>query len=219
MPEDKRSADELLNDGEAILAKAAQEVARARGASTNDDLEADMEDYDAAKEQADAGEEESDEGQEEPQEDEGEEEKPEMDPRMMAKAEGADLSAVDATPILEALDAKIARLEAVEAKLDGLLVKADAILSTQGLIVKAQGLMVKAQGQLSGTPIKAKSKVSVPTKVVEPQVNKQAIFAKAAELADIHLIGHVQHYANIGDVEGLRKALPPEIRSQVFPSN
>ncbi len=138
---------------------------------------------------------------------------PTGDEEPMAKA--AD-GFVDATPLLEAIDAKLAKLDALAERVRQL--EAQNATLVKALVEQNAGLgvLVKAHQVLTDeTPRRPKSKtVSVPTR---KQVDSlREIFAKAAEVVDDPVrMAQVEHYYHSGDAEGMLSSLTAEERAKL----
>lgn len=209
MTEMEKLGEEALQRAKALLAKAK--------ALSRDDLEEDFEDLDHPDlpedldEASEVDEEERDDdadedvamhrykdrgGEEEDEEDgEDEEDKP------VAKA-------VDALPILAAIEKRLRVLEAQERRLRRLVKAMDALL-------EGVGVLAKGYATLANTPKRPKSHAVVPTgrKGLTPG---EALAKALSVVKDPIRVGILEHYANRGDVDGLLAQLTPEERAKVF---
>jgi NADH dehydrogenase/NADH:ubiquinone oxidoreductase subunit G len=134
---------------------------------------------------------------EEDEEDEGEEEgKP------VAKA-------VDAVPILAAIEKRLRQVEALEKRL-AYMVKALEALTA------ATKAVAKGYAALAETPVKPKAhRAVVPTR--ERQPNPGELFSKALGVVkDPMRVAILEHFVNRGDVEGFLANLTPEERAKVL---
>jgi len=203
----ERMGEEALERAKALLAKAKgpdadfedyEEPELPEELDATDDLEdeeeraADHDEEGKARTPSDAdGEDEEDE------EDEGEGEgKP------VAKA-------VDAVPILAAIEQRLRRVEALEKRL-AYMVKALEALTT------ATKAVAKGYAALAETPVKPKAhRAVVPTGARQP--NPGELFSKALGVVKDPLrVAILEHFVNRGDVEGLLANLTPEERAKVL---
>jgi len=212
MTDFEKAGEEALERAQALLAKA-------QAKSMDDDFEDldepelpeeldetdDLEDEEERAAQHD--EELKAKGQEDEEEEDEEDEEDEGD-RPVAKA-------VDALPLLAAIEERLRRVEALEKRLAeqerrlGLLVKGLEAL-TSGVKTLAKGYAVLAE-----TPRKPKAhRVAVPTQVPRPSLSE--IMAKAAGVVkDPYRMAILEHYANRGDLEGVLANLLPEERAKI----
>jgi hypothetical protein len=134
--------------------------------------------------------------------DEDEEDEEEEEGKPVAKA-------VDAVPILAAIEERLRRVEALEKRL-AYMVKALEALTT------ATKAMAKGYAALAETPVKPKAhRAVVPTRVRQP--NPGELFSKALGVVkDPMRVAILEHFVNRGDVEGLLANLTPEERAKVL---
>jgi hypothetical protein len=202
---------DLERMGEEALERAKALLAKAKGA------DADFEDYDEPElpEELDATDDLEDEEEraadhdEEGKartpsdaDDEDEEDEDEEEGKPVAKA-------VDAVPILAAIEERLRRVEALEKRLT-YMVKALEALTT------ATKAMAKGYAALAETPVKPKAhRAVVPTRVQQP--NPGELFSKALGVVkDPMRVAILEHFVNRGDVEGLLANLTPEERAKVL---
>ena len=213
MTDFERAGEEALERAQALLAKAKSMDADFEGLDEpelpeeldeTDDLEDDEERAAQHDERLRAK------GQDDEEEDDEDEEEDEEEgaPRPVAKA-------VDALPLLAAIEERLRRVEALEKRLVeqerrlGLLVKGLEAL-TSGVKTLAKGYAVLAE-----TPRKPKvHRVAVPTQVPRPSLSE--VMAKAAGVVkDPYRMAILEHYANRGDLEGVLANLLPEERAKI----
>jgi hypothetical protein len=117
--------------------------------------------------------------------------------------------AVDAVPILAAIEERLRRVEALEKRLT-YMVKALEALTT------ATKAMAKGYAALAETPVKPKAhRAVVPTGARQP--NPGELFSKALGVVKDPLrVAILEHFVNRGDVEGLLANLTPEERAKVL---
>jgi hypothetical protein len=204
----ERMGEEALERAKALLAKAKgpdadfedyEEPELPEELDATDDLEdeeeraADHDEEGKARTPSDADEDEDD---EEDKEDDEEEGKP------VAKA-------VDAVPILAAIEERLRRVEALEKRLT-YMVKALEALTT------ATKAVAKGYAALAETPVKPKAhRAVVPTGARQP--NPGELFSKALGVVKDPLrVAILEHFVNRGDVEGLLANLTPEERAKVL---
>ncbi len=134
--------------------------------------------------------------------DEDEEDEDEEEGKPMAKA-------VDAVPILAAIEERLRRVEALEKRL-AYMVKALEALTA------ATKAMAKGYAALAETPVKPKAhRAVVPTGARQP--NPGELFSKALGVVkDPMRVAILEHFVNRGDVEGLLANLTPEERAKVL---
>jgi hypothetical protein len=137
---------------------------------------------------------------EEDEEDEGDEDEEEGKP--VAKA-------VDAVPILAAIEERLRRVEALEKRLTYMVKALEALTS-------ATKAMAKGYSALAETPVKPKAhRAVVPTGVRQP--NPGELFSKALGVVkDPMRVAILEHFVNRGDVEGFLANLTPEERAKVL---
>jgi hypothetical protein len=133
---------------------------------------------------------------------EDEEEEDEEEGKPVAKA-------VDAVPILAAIEERLRRVEALEKRLT-YMVKALEALTT------ATKAMAKGYAALAETPVKPKAhRAVVPTGARQP--NPGELFSKALGVVkDPMRVAILEHFVNRGDVEGLLANLTPEERAKIL---
>jgi hypothetical protein len=202
----ERMGEEALERAKALLAKAKgpdadfedyEEPELPEELDATDDLEdeeeraADHDEEGKARTPSDA-----DGGDEEDEEDDEEEGEP------VAKA-------VDAVPILAAIEKRLRRVEALEKRL-AYMVKALEALTT------ATKAVAKGYAALAETPVKPKAhRAVVPTGARQP--NPGELFSKALGVVKDPLrVAILEHFVNRGDVEGLLANLMPEERAKVL---
>jgi hypothetical protein len=200
----ERMGEEALERAKALLAKAKgpdadfedyEEPELPEELDAADDLEdeeeraADHDEEGKARTPSDADEEDEEEGDEE-------EGKP------VAKA-------VDAVPILAAIEERLRRVEALEKRL-AYMVKALEALTA------ATKAVAKGYAALAETPVKPKAhRAVVPTGARQP--NPGELFSKALGVVKDPLrVAILEHFVNRGDVEGLLANLTPEERAKVL---
>jgi len=200
----ERMGEEALERAKALLAKAKgpdadfedyEEPELPEELDATDDLEdeeeraADHDEEGKARKPSDADDEDED-------DDEEEEGKP------VAKA-------VDAVPILAAIEERLRRVEALEKRL-AYMVKALEALTT------ATKAVAKGYAALAETPVKPKAhRAVVPTGARRPSAGE--LFAKALGVVkDPMRVAILEHFVNRGDVEGLLANLTPEERARVL---
>jgi len=156
-----------------------------------------------------------DEGELEPvlddgEDDEDEDEEDEVKAKPMAKAVA---KAVDATPILAAIEK---RLRSQEALLEALQKEVQVLRKALGYTVQGLEGMVKAYGDVMNAPRKPKAHSAVvPT--AAPALDAKQILAKAVGVVkDPYRIALMEHYANAGDVERVIAHLLPDERAKVL---
>jgi hypothetical protein len=134
--------------------------------------------------------------------DEDEEDEDEEEDKPVAKA-------VDAVPILAAIEERLRRVEALEKRLT-YMVKALEALTT------ATKAMAKGYAALAETPVKPKAhRAVVPTGARQPSAGE--LFSKALGVVKDPLrVAILEHFVNRGDVEGLLANLTPEERAKVL---
>jgi len=117
--------------------------------------------------------------------------------------------AVDAVPILAAIEERLRRVEALEKRLT-YMVKALEALTT------ATKAMAKGYAALAETPVKPKAhRAVVPTGARQPAPGE--LFSKALGVVkDPMRVAILEHFVNRGDVEGLLANLTPEERAKVL---
>ena len=117
--------------------------------------------------------------------------------------------AVDAVPILAAIEERLRRVEALEKRL-AYMVKALEALTT------ATKAVAKGYATLAETPVKPKAhRAVVPTGARQP--NPGELFSKALGVVkDPMRVAILEHFVNRGDVEGLLANLTPEERAKVL---
>lgn len=208
MTEMEKLGEEALQRAKSLLAKAK--------ALSRDDLEEDFEDLDHPDlpedldEASEVDEEERDDDadedvvmhrykDEEDEEDDDEEEDEEDKP--VAKA-------VDALPILAAIEKRLRVLEAQERRMRQLVKAMDALLD-------GVGVLAKGYATLANTPKRPKSHAVVPTgrKNLTPG---EALAKALSVVKDPIRVGILEHYANRGDVDGILAQLTPEERARLF---
>lgn len=239
-----KTAD-LLAKGEDALQAAQDLLAKAQGGGLEDDLEDDFAEYDDTV----APEEEAPEAtpsdapptdnapdappvddEEDEEEDADDIEEDEEEPAPLTKAQSAE--PIDATPLLEEIDRKLAVAAKLEETLSQILAKAEAVadysqnygqkLDSFLGIAKAQQASLehfaKAQSSMAGLPRipKAQRQVKVPTQTKQTAKPIGELFAKAYEVADAVQVGKLEHYFNRGDADGLIATLTPQQRAQVL---
>jgi len=207
MTDFERAGEEALERAKALLAKA-------RG------LDADFEDLDEPElpEELDATDdiedeedraaqhdeklearthEDSDEDEEDEEDEEGEEK-----PRRMYKA-------VDAVPILAAIEERLRRVEALEKRLRVMVKALEAL--TSGVKTLAKGYATLAEAPRRP---KAYGTAVVPTKA---QLKPSEVFAKALGMVkDPMRVAILEHFVNRNDLEGLLANLTPEERARIL---
>ena len=119
------------------------------------------------------------------------------------------VKAVDAVPILAAIEKRLRRVEALEKRLV-YMVKALEALTT------ATKAMAKGYAALAETPVKPKAhRAVVPTGTRQPSPGE--LFSKALGVVkDPMRVAILEHFVNRGDVEGLLANLTPEERAKVL---
>jgi len=229
--------EKLLQEGEAALERAAELLAKAADpeldpATADEDPDKDFDGLDnpepvegdgnAGEQPDEDGDDDCPEGEDCEKDEEGDEpagetteesvpEEGEDEP--MAKA--AD-GFVDATPLLEAIDAKLGQLAELTKRVQALEAHNNALV--KALVAQNEGLgaLVKAHGVLADdTPRRPKSRqVSVPTSA--PKLDRETVMAKAAEIVDDPVrMGMIEHYYNIGNIEGMLQHLTAEERAKL----
>lgn len=214
MTELERLGEEALERGQRLLAKAK---------SALKDLDKDFEDLEDPdlpedlEEPSEVDEEErddeddedvkmhryEDQGGDEDEEEEDEEEKP------VAKA-------VDALPILAAIEKRLRALEAQEKRLQAQEKRLQALVKAVGSLVQGVEVLAKGYASLANTPKRPKAhQVVVPTG--RKEVRPGEVLAKALQVVkDPIRVGIMEHYANRGDLEGLLSQLSPEERAKIL---
>jgi hypothetical protein len=119
------------------------------------------------------------------------------------------VKAVDAVPILAAIEKRLRRVEALEKRL-AYMVKALEALTT------ATKAMAKGYAALAEIPVKPKAhRAVVPTGARQPSAGE--LFSKALSVVkDPMRVAILEHFVNRGDVEGLLANLTPEERAKVL---
>jgi len=117
--------------------------------------------------------------------------------------------AVDAVPILAAIEERLRRVEALEKRLTYMVKALEALTA-------ATKAMAKGYAALAETPVKPKAhRAVVPTGARRP--NPGELFSKALGVVkDPMRVAILEHFANRGDVEGLLANLTPEERAKVL---
>lgn len=216
--------DSDLKAGEDALERAAQLLAKAQDGADPDEDFAGYDNPEPHEDEEDADDAQADEqaqGEDGQDEDQGEDE--EEQPKTIAKAG----EFVDATPILEALDGKLAAIESASASLDSklsrlaTLAKAiDAKVENFLQVAKAQQVSLehfaKGAGFIAEQPRRPKSqRVSVSTQTRLPDA--RTFMAKAMDVvAEADRIGVIEHYVNRGQLEQAAALLSPEELNKII---
>ena len=134
--------------------------------------------------------------------DEDEDDEDEEEGKPVAKA-------VDAVPILAAIEERLRRVEALEKRL-AYMVKALEALTA------ATKAVAKGYAALAETPVKPKAhRAVVPTGARQPSASE--LFSKALGVVkDPMRVAILEHFVNRGDVEGLLANLTPEERARIL---
>lgn len=201
--------------GQEALERARNLLAKAQGTKAKD-LEEDFEDLDHPdlpedlEEASEVDEEERDDQDDEDvamhryqgEEDEEEEDEEDEGDRPVAKA-------VDALPLLAAIEKRLRLLEAQEKRLR-------ALVKAVGALVEGLEVVAKGYSTLANTPRRPKSHSAVvPT--AGRDLPPAEILAKALSVVrDPVRVGILEHYVNRGDVEGALAQLTPEERALVL---
>jgi hypothetical protein len=141
--------------------------------------------------------------EDEEDEDEDEDDEDEEEGKPVAKA-------VDAVPILAAIEERLQRVEALEKRLTYMVKALEALTN-------ATKAMAKGYSTLAETPVKPKAHRAavVPTGVKQP--NPGELFSKALGVVkDPMRVAILEHFVNRADVEGLLANLTPEERAKVL---
>ncbi|MBW6396000.1 hypothetical protein KZX47_12685 [Thermus sp. SYSU G05001] len=123
--------------------------------------------------------------------------------------------AVDALPILAAIEERLRRLEALERRVSRMERRNAALAKALGEMVTGVRTLAKGYASLLEAPRRPKAHTAVvPT---GRKANPSEVFAKAlAVVKDPVRAGILEHYANRGDLDGLLAQLTAEERAKVL---
>jgi len=156
-----------------------------------------------------------DEREEDEEDDEEEEPEEEEDFPDTDEDEKPVAKAVDALPILAAIEERLRRLEGLERRVARMERRNAALAKALGEMVAGVRTLAKGYASLLEAPRRPKAHTAVvPT---GRRTNPSEVFAKALTLVrDPVRAGILEHYANRGDLDGLLAQLTPEERAKVL---
>ncbi len=223
------STQPTMTEGERLLEQAATLLAKA-SRDAGEALDDDFADLDAAAERADAEAERAEAEAEvadaeaelagvDEEEDDDDDEDFDLEPEgeEFVKAEG---TLIDATPILQAVDAKLAKLTRLAKAVSALQGDVATLLKERRAsfaIAKAQQAALESLTQGFDAPRRPKSQQRVAVPSAGATHDPKVIYAKAeAVITDAAQMGVVEHYYHRRDVSGMLGALTPAQRAKVL---